>query len=83
MSYRTRLHIRLIHGHDWQVTINQRALKLSKGLPSGSAYTLDRAISDVQKERIIIRPYYRRFIKGELHIFSVQVMPNEEKRHGK
>lgn len=81
--YSTRVRITLDGGVDWMIQVRPDALKSVSGLPSGSVYTLERKIGDVQTQQVWIRPYYRRFINGELHIFAVQVTPKEEKHHGK
>lgn len=43
-------------------------LKAINGLPSGKPIALV-----YNKMRIVIKPYYRRFINGELHIFAVEI----------
>lgn len=79
----TRVRITLFGSVEWQVTVMPDALKRAEGLPSGQFYTMTRKVGDVQTEDVLIRPYYRRIINDELHIFAVQVMPKEDKRHGK
>lgn len=81
--YSARVHITLNGGVDWIVAVQPDALKKVNGLPSGKVVTMERKTGDVQKQQVLIRPYYRRLIDNELHIFAVQVMPNEEARHGK
>lgn len=83
MSYATRVRITLNGGVDWEIIVRPESLKAVQGLPTGGIFTLERRVGDVQKQQVLIRPYYRRFIDGELHIFAVQVMPKEGKKHGK
>lgn len=83
MSYATRIRISMLDNSSWDITVRPEKLKQVKGLPSGTVFTLERQTGDVQKEQVLIRPYYRRFIDDELHIFAVQVKPAEEAHHGK
>lgn len=79
----TRVRIILRGGVLWDITVNPENLKAVDGLPSGKLVTMERRTGDVQVEQVMIRPYYRRLIDGQLHIFAIQIKSNEEKRHGK
>lgn len=83
MTFSTRVRITLRGGVQWDVVVRSEQLRAANGLPSGKVYTMERQVGDVQKQQILVRPYYRREIDGQLHIFAIQVMPNEEVRHGK
>ena len=78
-----RVRIELFGGVLWDINVLSEKLHAMKGLPSGEVFHLERKVGDVQTERVLIRPYYRRVINGELHVFAVQVMAKEGKRHGK
>lgn len=79
----TRVRIILRGGVLWDITVRSENLKAVDGLPSGKLVTMERRTGDVQVEQVMIRPYYRRMIDGQQHIFAIQVKSNEEKRHGK
>lgn len=79
----TRVRIILRGGVLWDITVLPENLKAVDGLPSGKLVTMERRTGDVQVEQVTIRPYYRRLIDGQLHIFAIQIKSNEEKRHGK
>lgn len=79
----TRVRIILRGGVLWDITVLPENLKAVDGLPSGKLVTMERRTGDVQVEQVMIRPYYRRLIDGQLHIFAIQIKSNEEKRHGK
>ncbi len=83
MSYSTRVRISLVGGTEWEVIVKPEALRAVQGLPSGRLVTLERKTGDVQLQQVLVRPYYRRFIDGELHIFATQVIPKKEPHHGK
>lgn len=75
MSYTTRIRIGLLDKGTWEITVRPEALQKVQGLPSGKVIRLERQTGDVQVQEILVKPYYRRFIGGELHIFAVQVLP--------
>lgn len=79
----TQVKITLLDGTLWEVKVDAKALRDVKGLPSGKVVRLHRRGEDVQTREVLLRPYYRRYIDGQLHIFAIQVMPQEENRHGK
>lgn len=83
MSHSTRVRITLDGGVLWDVQVLSETLRKVDNLPSGKIGILERKVGDVQKQQVFIRPYYRRIINNELHIFAVQVTPKEEPRHGK
>lgn len=83
MTYSTRVRITLQGGVQWDVVVRSEQLRAVDGLPSGKLVTMERKVGDIQTQQVWIRPYYRREINGQMHIFAVQVTPNEEAHHGK
>lgn len=60
---------------DWEIKVKPDSLLAVNNLKSGEVFHLERNVNDLQKEKILIRPYYRRMIRGELHVFAMQVKP--------
>lgn len=73
----------LFGGGELQVRFYADRLKAADGLPSGRIFHWEMTQGGLQRERRLLRPYYRRIINGELNIFATQVMPKEEKRRGR
>lgn len=76
MAYNVKLTIR--HGEvTGQFDFPADRLKPLGGLPSGKPYKFTvEGPGGPGSRTIIIKPYYRRFIAGDLHIFAVEV-PSE------
>jgi hypothetical protein len=73
----TLVRITLQGNVEWVVKITPETLRRSENLKPGTIWKMNRKVGDVQIQRIYIRPYYRRIINDELHIFAVQVTPKE------
>jgi hypothetical protein len=75
-----RLKIYTRDGGEWNIQPKPEALAPLHNLPSGKLITLQRQTKgDVQIQNILIKPYYRRVIHGELVIFAVEVeAPSEQ-----
>lgn len=75
--------ITLLDGSLWEVKVHPKDMKAVNGLPSGKVVRMHRKTSELQAREVLIRPYYRRYVEEQLHIFAIQVMPHEGNRHGK
>jgi hypothetical protein len=76
MASNTRVRINMRDNSTWEILVKPDALKNVRHLPSGQVFTLQRQVSDIQTQDVLIRPYYRRVIRSELHIFAVEVVPS-------
>lgn len=73
---RVHIHVTLVDGNAWQTTASAKNVHAAGGLPSGKLVKLGTKADD-QPRDILARPYYRKVIKGEKHIFAVQVKSKE------
>lgn len=56
-----------------EFTLDTDSMKALKGLPSGRLAGLE-----IQGTRIVIKPYYRKLLDGNMHIYAVPVTPSGE-----
>ncbi len=71
----TEVRINLRSGGEWRIKVRPEALAKVDGLPSGKPVRLERRVSDVQSQQILVKPYYRRTIGDTLVIFAVEATP--------
>lgn len=76
MSYATNIHVSLRNG-SIDLTVTAAKLREAGGMPSGKNILLQLPSGILKRREVIVRPYYRRFIRGELHVFASEVITKE------
>lgn len=72
MGYNVKLQVKLANGGDLSADFYSDKLKPLGGLKSGKPVRLTQS-EPGGYQGIVIKPYYRKFKNGDLHIFAVEV----------
>ena len=82
MSYPVRIRITMLDNSTADITVLSDKIKPLKGLPSGQVVVMENKFPGSKHSKFLFKPYYRRYIAKELHIFGVEVQPEEGNNNG-